>query len=73
MCAQPACGQTGFTEPIPLEQDSKILAQTKTYRIIQNEAENAGRLTPVKDGNEVVEDFCALNCVKIFEDCDRFI
>ena|GEM_PF-6608258 len=39
-----------------LEQDSKILAQRKEYKIIQNEAEDAGRLTPVKDDNEVVED-----------------
>ncbi len=40
-----------------LEQDSRILAQRKEYKIVQNEAEDAGRLTPVKDDNEVVEDF----------------
>ena len=40
-----------------LQQDSKIPAQRKECKIIQNEAEDAGRLTPVKDNNEVVEDF----------------
>ena len=40
-----------------IEQDSKIPAQRKEYKIIQNEAEDAGRLTPVKDDNEVMEDF----------------
>jgi hypothetical protein len=39
-----------------IEQDSKIRAQRKECRIDHNEAEDAGRPTPVKDDNEVMGD-----------------
>jgi hypothetical protein len=43
------------TEGVFFEQYSELLAQRKEFRGAENETEDAGRLTPVKDDNEVLD------------------